>query len=278
MLCSARASDHDLLTGRMGRCRDRLAGFPDVDEELAAAQLGAELDRHAATAASAPPMACRRILGLSTARTCHETQTSRPHRPVRLRALSRHHDLRRRRGGHLGKDRQPAAGRRRAHRRRRHRCRHQLHRYRRRLRRRPLRGDHRPGAEEPQGAARERRRRDQGVRRDRHRRQRARCHAQPHHRRAEGELAPPPARPCRPLPDPRVRSGDTDRGDGACARHHGPARPRALRRRLQLGRLADHEGDRHLGAARPGPLREPAGLLHGGRPRPRARADPDAEG
>ena len=54
------------------------------------------------------------------------------------------------------------------------------------------------------------------------------------------------------------------------------ARPRPLRRRLELGGLADHEGDRHLGAARPGALREPAGLLHGRRPRPRARAGADA--
>ena len=54
------------------------------------------------------------------------------------------------------------------------------------------------------------------------------------------------------------------------------ARPRPLRRRLELGGVADHEGAGHLRAARPGPLPEPAGLLHDRRPRPRARAGADA--
>ena len=105
-------------------------------------------------------------------------------------------------------------------------------------------------------AARERRRRDQGVRRDRAGRQHARRVAQPHHRRVEGEPEAPAARSRRPLPDPRLRSGDADRGDGARARHAGRARPCPLRRRLELGRVADHEGARHLRAARPRALRE----------------------
>ena len=51
---------------------------------------------------------------------------------------------------------------------------------------------------------------------------------------------------------------------------------RALRRRLELGGLADRQGAGHRRAAGPGALRVAAGLLHGGRARPRARADPDA--
>ncbi len=129
---------------------------------------------------------------------------------------------------------------------------------------------------EPQAGARQRRRRDQGVRRDRRGREPARRDAQPHHLGAEGEPAPAAARPRRPVPDPRLRSGDADRGDGARARHHGRARPRALRRRLELGGVADHEGGRHRRAARPGALREPAGVLHDRRSRPRARAGADA--
>ena len=93
---------------------------------------------------------------------------------------------------------------------------------------------------------------------------------------AQGEPAPAPARSRRPVPDPRLRPGDADRGDGARARHAGRARPRSLRRRLELGGVADHEGARHRRAARPGALREPAGVLHDRRPRPRARAGADA--
>ena len=81
---------------------------------------------------------------------------------------------------------------------------------------------------EPQGTARERRRRDQGLRRDR---RRARTCAA---RRAatsspalQASLKRPAARSRRPVPDPRLRPGDADRGDGACARHlvqHGHVR------------------------------------------------------
>ena len=73
---------------------------------------------------------------------------------------------------------------------------------------------------------------------------------EPHHRRSAGEPEAPAARR-RHLRHPRLRSGDADRGNGACARHHGAARPCALRRRFELGGLADHEGARHFRAARP---------------------------
>ena len=86
--------------------------------------------------------------------------------------------------------------------------------------------------------------------------ERARRVAQPHHRRRQGEPAAAAARPRRPLPDPRLRSGDADRGDPARARHAGAARPRALRRRLELGGVADHEGARHRRAPGPGALRD----------------------
>ena len=43
---------------------------------------------------------------------------------------------------------------------------------------------------------------------------------------------------------------------------------------LQLARLADHEGARHLRAQEPRPLRHPPGLLLHRRPRPRARDRP----
>ena len=58
--------------------------------------------------------------------------------------------------------------------------------------------------------------------------------------------------------------------------HAGAPGPRALRRRLELGGLADRQGARHRRAARPGALRIAAGLLHHRRPRPRARAGADA--
>ena len=154
--------------------------------------------------------------------------------------------------------------------------RHQLHRHRRRLRRRRVGTDHRPGAEEPEGPARERRRRDQGVRRDRHRRQHARRQPRPHHGRRQGQPEAAATRSHRPVPDPRLRPRHADRGDGARARPAGAPRPCALRRRVQLGGLADRQGAGHRRAARPGALRIAAGLLHRRRPRPRARADPDA--
>ena len=72
----------------------------------------------------------------------------------------------------------------------------------------------------------------------------------------KASLRAPAARPHRPLPDPRLRPGDADRGDRARARHAGAARPRALRRRLELGGVADREGARHLRAAGPGALRD----------------------
>ena len=92
----------------------------------------------------------------------------------------------------------------------------------------------------------------------------------------QGEPEAAAARPHRPLPDPRLRPGDADRGDAARARHSRAARPRPLRRRLELGGVADHEGARHLRAARPRALRDAAGLLHDRRPRPRARDRADA--
>ena len=126
-------------------------------------------------------------------------------------------------------------------------------------------------------AARRRRRRHQGVRRDGRRgRTTAAPRAATSWTAVEGEPEAAAARPHRPLPDPRLRPGDADRGDAARARHlvrHGPC---PLRRRLELGGVADREGARHLRAARPGALRVAAGVLHDRRPRPRARARADA--
>jgi hypothetical protein len=176
----------------------------------------------------------------------HALQQIRPYRLVRFRALPGHDDLRRRRR-HLGADRRPAAGRGRAPDRPLARCRNQFHRHRRRLCRRPLGGHHRPGAAKPEGPARERGRRHEGVRRDRHEERQFARHVTPsHHGRREGEPEAAAAGPHRPVPDPWLRSGNTDRGDRARARQPGAARPRALRRRVELGRLADHEGARHL--------------------------------
>ena len=61
----------------------------------------------------APPVAPRSIPSVHFGAT-HALQKIRQYRPVRFRAVPRHHDLRRR-GRHLGPDRRPAAGRRRAH-------------------------------------------------------------------------------------------------------------------------------------------------------------------
>ena len=157
------------------------------------------------------------------------------------------------------------------------RCRHQLHRHRRRLFGRPVGADHRPGAEEPEGAARRR-----GA-------SRPRCSA-------------------RPAAGPNARGAS--RGhimDGVKAslkrlqldhidlyQIHGfdPATPieetvRALDQLVRHGHVryvgvsnwAAWQIVKALGIAerlRPGALRIAAGLLHGRRPRPRARAHPDA--
>ena len=92
--------------------------------------------------------------------------------------------------------------------------------------------------------------------------QRARRLARSHPGRRQGEPEAAAARPHRPLPDPRLRPGHADRGNGARARPAGAARPRALRRRVELGGLADRQGARHLRAPGPGALRVAAGLLH----------------
>ena len=202
----------------------------------------------------------------------HALQEIRQYRSIRFGTLPRHDDLRRRWRRHLGQHRHASAGGRRQARRPFARCGHQFHRYRRRLRRRPVGDHHRPGAEEPQGAARERRRRDEDSWRNRHQeRQFAWRVALSHHRRRQGESQAPATRSRRPVPDPRLRSGDADRRDAARARQPRRARARALYRRVELGGVADREGARHLGAARARALRIAAGVLHDRRARSRAR-------
>ncbi len=183
----------------------------------------------------------------------HAQSPSRPNRPLRVGAVPGHHDLRRW-CRYLGPDRRVAAGRRRTPGRSSARRRHQFHRHRRCLCRRLVGADHRTGAEEPEGAARERHRRHQGFRRDRARTECARRLAQSHPRRRQGQPQAAAARPYRSLPDPRLRPGHPDRGDRARARSTGAAGPRALRRRLELGRLADRQGTRHRRAPGAFPL------------------------
>ena len=69
-------------------------------------------------------------------------------------------------------------------------------------------------------------------------------------------------RPYRSVPDPWLRSGHADRGNRARAGRPGAPGPCALRRRVELVGLADHEGAGHCRAPRPGALRVAAGLLH----------------
>ena len=76
-------------------------------------------------------------------------------------------------------------------------------------------------------------------------------------RRGEGQPAPAADGSHRPVPAPRVRRGHADRGDAAGARHARPARPRPLRRRVELGRVAGRQGARHLRTARPAAVRQP---------------------
>ncbi len=60
------------------------------------------------------------------------------------------------------------------------------------------------------------------------------------------------------------------------ARRHRPLGPRALCRRVELGRVADRQGARDRGAARVGQARLAAGLLHRRLARSRARTRADA--
>ena len=143
--------------------------------------------------------------------------------------------------------------------------------------RRPVGADHRPGAAQPQG-------------------RRARASSSPP--RSTARPAPAPTRaarralhimdgvkaslkrlqldhidlyqihgfdPATPIEETRAR-----------ARQPRAARPRALRRRVELGGVADREGAGHLRARWPRAVRVAAGLLHAGRPRPRARDRADA--
>ena len=174
---------------------------------------------------------------------------------------------------HLGQHRHAAAGGRRQARRPFARCGHQFHRYRRRLRRRPVGDHHRPGAEEPQGAARERRRRDEDSWRNRHQERRIRA------ARRAITSSTASRRVCKRLQldhvdlyqihgfDPATPIEETLRAlDNLVA-----ARACALYRRVELGGVADREGARHFGAARARALRIATGVLHDRRARSRAR-------
>ena len=195
---------------------------------------------------------------------------ARPNRPVRLGDLPRHHDVR---GGDglLASDRHARPGR-------------------------PRRSSARAldagvnfidtadvysegesemqlgaGARAISAAARGGRRRDQGARpRSGRGRTRSACRAATSWRDRRQPAAPRP-RPRRPLPDPRLRSGRR-RSRRRCARSTTAcARARCATRLLEPRRVADHEGARHLRAARLGALRERAGLLLDRGPRHRAR-------
>ncbi len=149
----------------------------------------------------------------------HALQEIRQYRSFRFGALPRHDDVRRRHGRHLGQHRTVAAGGRRQADRPFAGRGHQFHRYHRRLLGRPVRNHHRTGAEKPEGAAQKRGRRDQNPRRNRHQgRQFARGVALSHHRR-EDEPQAPATGSRRSVPDPRLRSGDADRGNAARARY-----------------------------------------------------------
>ena len=141
-----------------------------------------------------------------------------------------------------------------------------------------VRGDHRPGAEESEGAARERGRRDQGLRRDRPgRRTRAARRAATSSTACKASLKRLQLDhvdlyqihgfdPATPIEETRAR-----------ARPPGAARPRALRRRFELGGLADREGAGHRRAARAWRAsRSLQAYYTHRRPRPRARTGADA--
>ena len=181
------------------------------------------------------------------------------------------------RRGHLAADRRAAAARRRRPRPDRARCGHQFHRHGQRLFERSLRGDHRAGPQVARREARRGRRRHQGLWPHGQGPERLGRVARPYPRSGQGQPEAPAARPYRPLPDPRLRRLDPDRGDAGGARHPGAARPRPLRRRVELGRLADRQGARHRRAARARANPLAASLLHARRPRPRAGDRPDAD-
>ena len=79
------------------------------------------------------------------------------------------------------------------------------------------------------------------------------------------EPAAPRSGSYRPLSGARLRCVYADRGNSRGARHARTRRRCSLRRPVQLGCLADHEGDRHLAGARSRSGDLPAGLLHPGR-------------
>ena len=89
-----------------------------------------------------------------------------------------------------------------------------------------------------------------------------------------GEPAAAAHRPHRPLPGPRVGRPDAAGGDARHARRAGTRGQGALRRLLQLRRLAARQGARDLRSPAPAALRQPADLLlaAGARGRVRARA------
>ena len=80
--------------------------------------------------------------------------------------------------------------------------------------------------------------------------------------RVRGQPAAARHRPHRPVPDARVGRADPARGDGRGARHARPPGQGALRRLLELLRLAPHEVARGRRSARRPALREPADPLH----------------
>ena len=142
---------------------------------------------------------------------------------------------------------------------------------------RRLRADHRPGAEEPEG------------RRARASSSRPRCSARPApapnaRGASRGHILDGVKASLKRLQldhidlyqihgfDPATPIEETVRALDQLVRHG----PRALRRRVELGRLADRQGAGHRRAAGAGALRVAAGLLHGRRARPRARDRADA--
>ncbi len=207
----------------------------------------------------------------------HALPSSRPERPFCLRALPRHHDLRRL-GRHLGPDRSARTGRGGCAGAHRARCGHQFHRHGQCLCGRRERAHPRPVAAQPRGAARGCGDRDQGARAHGRRRQCARGLARPYPRSVQGQPRAAAARPYRPLSDPRVRRRDPHRGDAGGARHARAPRPCPLHRPVELGGLAGDEGGGDRRGAPSGADPVASGLLHSGRPRSRARGGADAEG
>jgi hypothetical protein len=163
--------------------------------------------------------------GFHKERPIHALQPAWKYRPVRLRNLPRHHDIRRRRrkaalGRHRRcrpdggrRDRRAVAGRG---------C--QLHRHRRRLFLRRLRTAARPVAEEPRRPPQGRRDRHQGLWRHGRQAERPRRLARPHH----GFASRPAWSGCRPITSTSTRStpptGHPDRRDPAGARRSRLAR------------------------------------------------------